>query len=119
MITLLPTASDDLIALQIDGRIDDNAYEAVIEAIEERLDRHETLRVYVEVEDLGRISIETVLKDIRFGLKHWDRFSKMAIVTDTRWLKTITDPVDSLFPPIDLRAFPLEEREAARTWLDT
>lgn len=118
MMTLLATEPDDLIALKIEGRIADDAYEALIKVVEERLDRHEALRLYVEVPDIGAVSVETVLKDIRFGLKHWDRFSKAAIVTDTRWLKAITDIQDTLFPPIDLRTFSLDERDAARAWLD-
>lgn len=47
------------------------------------------------------------------------RFRKAAVLTDKTWLKKVSEFEGMLIPGLEIKAFPLDQREAAETWLST
>ena len=76
-----------------------------------------SLRVYVEVEHLGGIAIEALLKDFKFALKHINHFEKKAVVCDSRWLTQLATMSNKLFPMIEVKCFPWSQQDQAREWV--
>jgi len=85
--------------------------------MEEMLKEHNKLRVYAEVEEIGGMSVHTLMKDIHFKLKHWQDFEKEAVVSDKSWLESWVSIADKLFPHIEVKHFSTDEKEKAKEWI--
>jgi hypothetical protein len=117
MINLIPFDADNVVGMRIDGRIGDEAFDQVLAAIEQKMATHDKVRLYVEMQSFGGMSMQALLKDIRFGLGHWSRFDREAIVTDKGWMKTLVPVMDKLVPGIEVKVFPSERQGDARQWV--
>lgn len=117
MIEIIDTGADNVVGCRIDGRIEKEDIQKVMEYVEERLGVHEKLRVYVEVESLGLMKPEALFKDIQFAFKHFKKFEKKAVVTDKEWMMKITPIFDKLFPKIELKCFEKSKKAEALEWV--
>lgn len=117
MLEILPSPQPDVIAFRIDGKVTSAEYDRLAAEMEDRLERAEMLRAYAEIVSFEGMPIEAFFKDLRFGIKHWNDFSRAAVVTDESWLERVAAVEDKLLPHIRVRAFPLAEREAALKWV--
>lgn len=117
MLTTLPAPADDVVAYRLDGKVTDAEFDQVVADIEAKLERHDKLRAYGEYVSFSGMPIETFIKDLRLGLKHWNRFSKAAVVTDRQWVKKLAEVEGTLLPGLRVKAFPAGEEEAAMAWL--
>jgi len=113
---LIALDDDRVVGVRIDGRIDDDEMERLWDEIDERLERNEKLRVFVEVEKMGMIEPEALVEDLRRGLRHLKRFERKAVVSDARWMATLAKIFDPIFPTIQVKVFPTSERDAAVAW---
>jgi hypothetical protein len=50
-----------------------------------------------------------------FGLL--GKFEKCAVLSDAAWLRTAAEVEGALFPGITIKAFKMDEEEAAEAWL--
>ena len=70
MITPIAFDEDNVVGMRIDGRIVAEDMDRIAALVEEKLARHDKLRVYVEVPSFEGISIEGFFKDLQLGLRH-------------------------------------------------
>jgi len=117
MMEHIPMSDDRVVGIRVDGTIREDDLRAMVGVIEEKLTRHEKLRAYVEVVRLGGIEPRALFEDVKLGLKHWDRFERKAAVTDAQWMAKVAEVVSPLFPSIEVRVFPVSERDAAIRWI--
>lgn len=117
MMKIIELDDDRVIAVRIDGRISDDEMTTLWDEIDLRLARHDTLRVFVEVEMMGMIGPEALLEDMRRGLRHFKRFERKAVVSDAAWMAKLAKVFDPVFPTIQLRTFPTAERDTAIAWV--
>ena len=120
MLDLLPSPGPDVVAFRASGKITTGDIERAWASMDAALDEAESIGLYAEITDLGGFTLDALLKDIQMGLKqlgHLSRFQRVAVVTDTKWIRTLADVEDKLFPGIDLRTFALAEQDAAMAWL--
>jgi SpoIIAA-like len=116
-IKLIPHKPDHIIGLEIDGWIDAEDIQRVLDLIEARLDTGEKLRVYAEIANWSGMSLGAFFKDLKFGLKHIKDFDKEAIVSDKRWLEALAALGNSLFSGIEVKHFTLNEKDEALEWI--
>ncbi len=117
MMTMIPMEDDRVIGVRINGHIRVEQMAEMVEAVEAKLEDHEKLRAYVELEALGDIDLKALFADLKMGLDHWYRFERKATVTDMKWIGTVADVVAPLFPSIELKVFPTAARDAAIAWV--
>lgn len=117
MMNFIDVGSEKVVGLIIDGKISDDEYEAVVGVIEEKMEIHPKVSVYVELESLGGIPPKTLLKDLKFSLKNMDRFDKEAIVTDKKWLEKLTPLLDKIFTDIEILTFDKDKKQQAIQWV--
>jgi hypothetical protein len=67
--------------LEIDGWIDAEDLDRIVELIEKRLNTGEKLRIYVEINNWSGMSLVAFIKDLKFSLQHLKDFEKEAIVS--------------------------------------
>lgn len=108
----------DVFAVSASGRVDGEAYEKVlIPEIKRRLRRHDRIRLlFVLSEDFEHFTTGAAWDDARFGLAHLHDFSRIALVTDEKWIAHGM----RLFAPLirgEVRVFGLAERSGAEAWI--
>ncbi|MEX0720308.1 MAG: STAS/SEC14 domain-containing protein [Balneolaceae bacterium] len=117
MMNLIGIESDDTVGIKIDGKIRDEDFEAVTSLLEEKIEKHSKVNVYVELESLGAMSPQTVLKDLKFVAKYKNQINKEAIVTEKDWVEKLTSAADKVFNDIDMQTFSFDEKDQAKNWV--
>lgn len=108
---------DNVVGIHVDGKITESEFEDIANSCEEKLSEHDQLRLYAELKSYGGMAPAAVLKDIKFGIKHWHQIEREAIIIEQKWMQKIADAADILFPNIDVKAFPVEEKKWAKKWI--
>lgn len=108
--------SDNIIGFIIDGPYDELALDKVQQEIYKKLEVYEKVNFYIEDTINAEISLKTVLKNVPFKIKTANRFEKVAVVTDRKWLQFVSS-LEKLFFNAELRIFPTERRLDAIQWI--
>ncbi|NER22240.1 MAG: STAS/SEC14 domain-containing protein [Symploca sp. SIO1C2] len=117
MISFIPIEQGNIIGIEIDGKIETSDIEQMIAVVEEKLKSHKPLRAYVQVKSLGGVSLEGLLEDLKFALRHLNDFEKKAVVCELSWLTKIATVSSKLFPSIEVKCFSWSEQEQAMAWI--
>ncbi|KEQ16512.1 SpoIIAA family protein [Endozoicomonas numazuensis] len=117
MIKLLPMPADFLVGIEVKGKIEQNDIVPLIDSIRPKFEQHEKIAVYVELAEWEGISLAALWEDLKFGLPHIKAVSKKAVVTENKWLTHAVEWADMLFPGVEARTFPLDEKQQALEWL--
>lgn len=120
MLQFLDLGNEDIWAVRIEGKLVSDDTALAMATLDERLSRPGDVRCYLEAEDMDGVTIGAMLKDVLYGLRHVgdvSRFDRFAIVADQPWLHTLARFEDKLLIGVEVRAFPPEQRAAARDWI--
>jgi hypothetical protein len=117
MIQLLDIDADQVVGVQIDGTIHKADIESIEQAFEERFSRFDKVSIYVEVVNLGGITLNALVEDLKFAFSKFSRFEKKAVVSEHQWMGQLAEIGDKLFPSIQVKHFSSDEKEAAIAWI--
>lgn len=117
MIELLDMQSDLVVGVKIDGKIQKADIQAIEAAFAEKFERFERVCIYVEVANLGGITLEALLEDLKFGWSKFQRFAKKAVVSEHQWMDTLAIVGDKLFPSIEVKHFSFADKDDAIAWV--
>ena len=120
MIEILPGYPDDVLGISGVGRVTANDYrDVLIPEAEARIARHGTVRIlYYLGSKYEGLDPAAVWSDLKFGLSHWSKFGRIALVTDVAWIRDEAH----LFAPFfhhAFRIFGAAELDAASAWIWT
>ena len=120
MIELLSDFPEGTVAAIARGQVTRKDYEEVlIPAIQSALKRRPKLRCYYELgrEFLG-MDAGAMWEDFRVGFAHLTAWERIAIVTDTEWVRHAVGVFRFLVPG-EVRLFPTRDAAEARRWIGT
>ncbi len=117
MLELIPFDEDNIIGFRLDGRIGDEEFKELVRIIEDKLERHDRLRIYAEIDDIGGMSIDTFLESMSLKFRHFRDFEMEAVVSDKQWLESWSKVVDAIIPSFEVKYFTKENAEEAKDWL--
>ncbi|WP_413164047.1 STAS/SEC14 domain-containing protein [Capilliphycus salinus ALCB114379] len=117
MLELIPTGSDRVVGLHIQGKIETADFDKVIQKIENQLKFHPKLRIYAEIESLEGMSPQAVWKDLKFTFQHFHDFEREAVVSDKRWLEKWGNFSNKLFSSIEVKHFHFDQKQQALEWV--
>ncbi|SHG96544.1 STAS/SEC14 domain-containing protein [Marivita hallyeonensis] len=106
--------------LEVSGRIDS---EEMAKGLDDLLhlseDVNEGVMLYkittFAFPDFGALAAEFARLPKLFGLL--GRFDRCAVLSDAAWIRTAAEVEGALFPGLEIKAFDLDEEEAAEAWL--
>ena len=109
------------IDVALSGRLD---RAEIVEALDDLLKHSEGMthaRMLYTVQDfempsLGALSAEILRMPSVIGLV--SRFDRIAVLSNTGWLRSAAEIEGAMIPHIALKSFPLSECEAAEDWLE-
>lgn len=117
VIEVLKDFPDNVAAYACHERLTKADYETVLRDIEEKLTRHEKLRMYCEVSaDYVGAEPDATWEDWKVSFSTWFHWQRGAIVTDVQWMIWATK-FFGLLVPGEWRVFPMDEASKAREWI--
>lgn len=120
MLKFLELGTTDIWAVRIEGTLESDDIALAMATLDARLSRPGDVRCYIEAEDMDHVTFGAMLRDVLYGLRHVGdvpRFERFAFVADQSWLHALAKFEDKLLIGVEVRAFPPEERAAARAWI--
>jgi len=118
MLEMIDIGFEKAVAYRVEGKITEEEMTSVFSIFKEKIDKDEKLIVYQEVVSFGGVEFDAIVEKIKFfinfGISH---FSKIAIVTHKKWIHRLVDLEGKLFKNIDIKGFPIEEKDKAVEFL--
>ena len=106
------------IGFRATGKVTDDDYDDVLTpAIDRAIEAHDRIKLLAQLgPELDGYSMEAAWEDTKLGLRHWNGFERVAIVTDEKWVRGVMKAFGFMMPcPIQL--FALDELDEAKRWL--
>lgn len=108
----------DVLAYELVGTLTSRDYEEILDpVVKDKLERHDKLKVLVVAGDgFDGATAGALWDDARLGLRHLTGFSKIALVSDVKWLRQASKLFGPMMPG-QLHVFDLAQRDEAITWI--
>lgn len=114
-IEIADSTQDNYIEAKITDKLTEKDYEIIIPELERRIEEYGKLRLLIIMEDFQGWTAGALWEDIKFDFRHFHDFDKIALVGDRKWEKTAT-LFSKPFTGAELRYFPREDLDGARSW---
>lgn len=108
--------ADNTIAYVFDGPMDAQTIEALRDQIEQKLEVHNRINIYLEDKGVEYFTLYSVIVGIIFPLQHHKRFNRVAMVTDRSWIHLLS-AINNQFISGEIRNYTSEKRVDAMQWV--
>lgn len=116
MIEILSIDYEDTVAIKMSGELTAKDYEPVVTLMEDMMKKKGKINLYCEIEGLEEVEQSAIWKDLKFDLRHFNDFQKVALVGDKQWLEwgaKFARP----FTSAAVKFFDNSEKSEALNWL--
>ena len=110
-----------VIALKFSGRMKAGEMDEVTTLVERSIEAHERTHVYIEVHDDFSFDVGALAAFLPRGaalLTKLDRFGRIAVVSEQRWIRWATKIESAILPGISYETFELAEHVEALAWVE-
>jgi hypothetical protein len=116
MIEYKENAAQGIVEIAVDGKIEAEDFQSVIDRLQVLIERHGKLKLLEEIRSFGGMDPATFFKDLTWGLRHVNDFSHVAVVAEQGWVEAFTKGA-AMFVPGEVKFFTADKIENARAWL--
>src|SRR5690242_9945138 len=114
MIELIKELPDNVVGILARGRVTNEECDNILRpAMERSLKRHNKIRLYYEV---GSRFPGAGWEDLDLGVDHLPQWERIAVVTDTGWVRQTVNAIRFLIAS-EIRVFTTLETEEGRAWI--
>jgi hypothetical protein len=117
MIATIETGSPKVLGLKLCGKLHDEDYKLFVPEMETILTTEGKVRLFIQFEDFHGWDLHAAWDDLKFGLKHYSDFERIAMVGDRRWEKWMASFCKP-FTMAKVRYFDKADVDAAWKWLE-
>jgi len=120
MLTLLDIGIEKAVAFRFGGKITEAEMTSALSAVKEKIDRHGEVYLYEEIESIGGAEFDAMIEKIKFLHEYGiSKITKIAVITDKKWMHKIIAIEDKVFRKIAMKCFLADDREKAIEFLRT
>lgn len=118
MIETIQGLPEGTVGFDFHGRVTGKDYDTVlVPELERMLSAHERVRTLLRFgEDFEGYELAAAWDDTLLGLRHWQGFERIAVLSDVAWLRTVVRAIGALLP-CPIRLFAAADEAEARRWL--
>ncbi len=116
MFTILDFTKDNLVAFQVEGKVEKADYEKLKPLLNKTERDYDTQKLYVEIKSLEGIEPAALWEDFKVFFKHIKNFDKIAIVAPDEISKSLTG-LTKPFISGELKFFDNSQAITARDWV--
>jgi len=113
MIETIDTGLEKVVGVKLRGTLHDEDYQQFVPRMETLLTTQGKVRLFVQFEDFHGWDLHAAWDDLKFGVKHYADFERIAMVGDHKWeqwMSALCKP----FTKAQVRYF--DETEVADAW---
>ncbi len=121
MLEVLKPPAGHVVALSLDGRVNDEEMEIIVAQIDGALESNERINLLVDISKLRGLTPKALLVDFLYSISalgRMYRFMRMAAITDSPSLEKLIRLEDRIFSDVDIKSFSSEERDQAFGWVE-
>lgn len=115
MLTYIDEPAHKTVELIINGKIHKDEYEDIADHLRRRISEWGKVNLVENIQNFDGAELGAIWQNTKFALHHMGDIGKCAVVTDKKWLRTMTDAVDPLIS-VSVKTFAREELDQAREW---
>lgn len=116
MIEIGHKPAQNLVEIRVSGELTADDYDKAIPELEQAIEQADgALNAVVALDDLRGWDMSALWKDLKFDVKHYDDFRRIAIIGQTDAEK-IGAKASSVFTSAVVEFFQLEENDEAQAW---
>jgi hypothetical protein len=113
---------DNRLDIELSGRLDSDEMKTALDDLIDQSDAIENGKMLYDIIDFNMPSMNAIAIELSrmpelFGLIK--KYSKVAVLSDTNWIKKASELEGMLIPGLDIKAFDREQREQAEKWLES
>jgi len=106
--------------IELSGKLDAESMQVALDELVSKSENIENGKMLYVITDfqiptLSAIGVEFSRLPSMFGLIK--KFDRAAVLTDKTWLQKVSEFEGALFPGLEIKAFDLDQRVQAETWL--
>ncbi len=116
MIETIETGSPKVIGLKLCGKLHDGDYKQFVPTIETLLTAEGKARLFMQLEDFHGWDLHAAWDDLKFSLRHYSDFERIAMVGDRKWEKWMASFCRP-FTKAKVMYFDRSDVDAAWKWL--
>ena len=116
MLMLLPESAGALVCLKGVGKLTDEDFRDMMPRLEAVIAAHGRLRLLADLTEFGGWDWRAAWDDAAFGIKHWNKVTKIALVGDSSW-ENLAARIAGKLVPADVRKFPAGQAGEALDWI--
>lgn len=117
-VSVMPDLPDDTLGISVHGVVTAHDYAREIEPlIEAKLAEREEIKLIYRIgPEFERFTPGAMWRDAKVGMKNLDRFSKIAVVSDVRWIRHAVQAFAPLISA-EVEVFADDEMATAKAWV--
>ena len=104
-----------------EGKYDEKAFKQSLVQFLPELQMRSKLNIYMEIINLPEVEAKAIWEEVKFDIQNFKelqkKIEKVTLVTDMSWIRTLSEASSTFVPGMRIKAFKLEEAEAAKTWI--
>lgn len=118
MLELIQDLPDQVVGIRAIGDVEDDDYEdLLVPTIEDRLSRHEKIRLlYVLGPEFEGYEADAMWDDAKLGMKTFTSYERIAIATDSALVRRSVKAFGWLMPG-DVKVFAIADLDGATSWI--
>ena len=120
MLEVLKSA-EDVIAIRIGGKLGEAEFEDLVGRVESAIAARDKTHMFMEIVDFSGFDVAAFARYLPRGLAmlgKLDRFGRIAVVSDQRWIRLWTRVESALLPGISYELYRPDERDEALAWVE-
>lgn len=112
------TFSKNTVGFLIDGDVDEKAINKLQIEILEKLKSFDKINLYLEDSNIESFTLPAVVNQMMFKFEYGDRFNKVAMVTDRKWIH-LCGNLKNMFLSATIKNFDTSDRLKAMNWISS
>jgi len=116
MIEKIQTDFPKILAFKLSGKLHDEDYKVFVPAVEDCLASEHEACLFAQLEDFQGWDLHAAWDDLKFGVKHYADFKRIALVGDRQWEKWMA-MLCKPFTKAEVKYFDASQAESAWLWL--
>jgi hypothetical protein len=121
MILKIQFAEPDILGFEVKGKISEAAFVNMMQDLVPKMDAPGKIKLYIEITRFEGIDRDIIWDSLKFafakGKSYLTNVSKIALVTDKAWMRTLVTLEYALIPSINEKSFEISEKEEALQWI--
>lgn len=114
MLELLDIGVNKAVAFRCGGKITEKEMSLVLSTVKKKIETHDEAYLYEEIISVGGAEFDAIVDKIKFlheiGIS---KITKIAVITDIKWMQKIITLKNKVFKNIEMKSFTYEDREKA------